>query len=148
MRYVALFFVRVVVPKPGIVMPMILSLLHPSFSYAMAVTRSASVLSRPPDMPIIAVLQPIWLSLFARPVAWMSRISLHLLSRSVSGANGYYIYRKTTTGTWTLLGKSTTGSYIDKTAQKGVTYVYTVRAYNGSVLSSFYSTGIYVKDVY
>ena len=73
---------------------------------------------------------------------------ISLKFNTVSGANGYYVYRKTLTGSWVLIGKSSTGSYVDKTAQKGVTYVYTVRAYNGSVLSSFYATGIKVKDVY
>ena len=73
---------------------------------------------------------------------------ISLKFNTVSGANGYYVYRKTLTGSWVLIGKSATGSYIDTTAQKGATYIYTVKAYSGSVLSSYYSTGIKVKDVY
>ena len=70
---------------------------------------------------------------------------------TVSGAKGYYIYRKTTSGSWSRVGtvkSGTTSTFVDKTAKKGVTYIYTVRAYNGSVLSSYYSSGIKVKVVY
>ncbi len=73
---------------------------------------------------------------------------ISLKFNTVSGANGYYVYRRTLTGTWVLIGKSTTGTYVDATAQKGVTYIYTVKSYSGSVLSSYYATGIKVKDVY
>lgn len=70
---------------------------------------------------------------------------------TVSGAKGYYIYRKTTNGNWVLVGNvksGTTGTFTDKTAKKGATYIYTVRAYNGSTRSSYYSSGIKVKVVY
>ncbi len=70
---------------------------------------------------------------------------------TVSGAKGYYIYRKTLNGSWVNVGTvndGTTSTFIDKTAKKGVTYIYTVRAYNGSTRSSYYSSGIKVKVVY
>ncbi len=70
---------------------------------------------------------------------------------TVSGAKGYYIYRKTLNGSWVNVGNvksGTTATFTDKTAKKGVTYIYTVRAYNGSTRSSYYSSGIKVKVVY
>ncbi|MBO5064693.1 MAG: leucine-rich repeat protein [Clostridia bacterium] len=67
---------------------------------------------------------------------------------TVSGADGYYVYRKTVTGTWVLIGKSAAGAYIDTAAQKGASYIYTVRAYNGSTRSSYYANGNTVKVVY
>ena len=63
----------------------------------------------------------------------------------VSGANGYYVYRKTGTGGYSKIGTVTSGStvsYTDQTAASGTTYIYTVRAYNGTVLSSYDSTGV------
>ncbi len=60
----------------------------------------------------------------------------------VTGATWYSVYRKGTTGTWTRIG-TTTGNnkvtYIDKTAEKGKRYTYTVRACYGSYISSYYS---------
>ncbi len=68
----------------------------------------------------------------------------------VTGAKTYRIYRKTDlNGDWIKLadvnGKIT---YTDKTAKKGTTYYYTVRAFNGSYKSSFLSNGVKIKDVY
>ncbi len=66
------------------------------------------------------------------------------------GAAGYYVYRKTGSSGWTKIANvkgRTTVSYLDKTAKKGVTYTYTVRAYSGSSGSSYYS-GISCKDKY
>ncbi len=59
----------------------------------------------------------------------------------VSGASGYYVYRKATAdGSWVNLGKTTSLTYTDKTAREsGVKYFYTVRAYNSS------GKGIYSK---
>ncbi len=70
---------------------------------------------------------------------------------TVSGAKGYYIYRKTLNGSWVNVGNvksGTTSTFTDKSAKKGTTYIYTVRAYNGSTRSSYYSSGIKVKVVY
>ena len=44
-------------------------------------------------------------------------------------------------------GKTTT-SYLDKTAQKGKTYRYTVRAYSGSYKSYYNKNGLVIKDKY
>lgn len=70
---------------------------------------------------------------------------------SVKGAQGYRVYRKTGGGSWSLTkvveGNSEI-SYVDKTAKKGVTYTYTVRAYNGKTYSGYNSAGKTVKDKY
>lgn len=62
----------------------------------------------------------------------------------VTGAAGYYVYRKTSTGSWSriaeLKGASTLG-YTDTKASAGVTYIYTVRPYSGSVKGDWNSTG-------
>ena len=61
----------------------------------------------------------------------------------VTGATGYVVYRKTANGSWSRLAtikSGSTTSYTDTKASKGVTYTYTVRAYNGSAMSSFNST--------
>lgn len=62
----------------------------------------------------------------------------------VAGAAGYYVYRKTSTGSWSriaeLKGASTLG-YTDTKASAGVTYIYTVRPYSGSVKGDWNSTG-------
>ncbi len=71
-------------------------------------------------------------------------------TRSV-GATGYYIYRKIGSSGWkriaTVKGNNVL-SYTDKSAQKGKTYKYTVRAYKGSYKSSYYSSGQKIKDIY
>ena len=62
----------------------------------------------------------------------------------VAGAAGYYVYRKTSTGSWSriaeLKGASTLG-YTDTKASAGVTYIYTVRPYSGDVKGDWSSTG-------
>ncbi len=51
----------------------------------------------------------------------------------VSGATGYYVYRKQEGGSWSKLAKTTEPSYVDKSSKKsGVKYIYTVKAYNAS----------------
>jgi fibronectin type 3 domain-containing protein len=68
-----------------------------------------------------------------------------------ANCDGYYVYRKTQGSSWvriaTVKGADTL-SYTDKLAQKGTTYIYTVRAYKGSVLSSCFATGLEIKDKY
>ena len=64
----------------------------------------------------------------------------------IGGATKYYIYRKTSAGAkWKNIGSASTSSYIDKTAKSGTSYIYTIRAYDGSVLSSFNSNGWKIK---
>ena len=70
---------------------------------------------------------------------------------AVEGAKGYNVYRKTGNSSWTLIGKVNTAkctAYLDKSAKKGVTYTYTVRARNNTSLSSYNTKGISCKDRY
>ncbi len=70
---------------------------------------------------------------------------------AITGSTGYYVYRKTPGKTWTRIatvsGVNTT-QYVDKTAKKGVTYTYTVRAFCGKNISWYNTKGITCKDVY
>lgn len=80
-----------------------------------------------------------------------SKKGINLKFTEVKGCSGYYIYRRSVNGSWYFVGKtenSKSTAFTDKTAKKGQTYVYTVRAYNGKYLSSFYHNGKSVKDVY
>lgn len=66
----------------------------------------------------------------------------------ITGAKGYYVYRKVVGGGWTYIGAVASGSevtYLDKTASDGVTYIYTVKAYNGNVNSSYNPNGATIK---
>ncbi len=70
---------------------------------------------------------------------------------AVKGTTGYYVYRKTAGSGWTKVGtmKGTNNTtFVDKTAKKGVTYTYTVRACSGSTLSAYNTKGISCKDRY
>lgn len=62
----------------------------------------------------------------------------------VDGAGGYYVYRKTASTGWKKLESLSDSavSYLDTTIQNdsGTTYYYTVRAHNGSALSSYTTT--------
>lgn len=67
--------------------------------------------------------------------------------KKVSGAEGYYVYRKSGSS-WKKIKKITSGStvkYTDKTMSAGKKYVYTVRAYNGSKTSSYDKKGLTVR---
>lgn len=69
----------------------------------------------------------------------------------VTGAKGYYVYRKTGSGDWQKIATVKSGStvsYLNKSAKKGKTYSYTVRAYNGKYISSRNTTGLKIKDKY
>ena len=68
----------------------------------------------------------------------------------VTGAEGYYVYRKTSDG-WKRIGtvdSNSTLTYTDKTAKKGTTYTYTVRAFKGSTYSYYNTSGLKIKDKY
>lgn len=68
----------------------------------------------------------------------------------VSGASGYYVYRKTGSGDYEKIATVKGGtkiSYLDKKAKKGKTYYYTVKAYYSSY-SSAYRSGLKIKDKY
>ena len=67
---------------------------------------------------------------------------------AVRGTTGYYVYRKQAGTTWQHVGtcKGTNNvTFVDKTARKGVTYTYTVRACYGTTRSSYNPTGISCK---
>ena len=64
----------------------------------------------------------------------------------VSKADGYFVYRRTTNGSWSYIGKTTGTMYKDTTAKRGFTYYYTVRAKSGGNISpSFNSIGMKAK---
>lgn len=68
--------------------------------------------------------------------------SIKIQWNAVSGAKGYRVYRKASGETkWTQLAKVTGTSYTDKNVKVGSVYTYTLRAYNGSVLSAYNKTG-------
>jgi hypothetical protein len=70
--------------------------------------------------------------------------------KKVTGAKGYYIYRKTTGSKWKKIGTVKSGSkvaYTDKKAVKGKTYRYTVKAYNGKSVSEYDTNGKRVKYI-
>ncbi|MBE6801796.1 MAG: hypothetical protein E7530_02800 [Ruminococcaceae bacterium] len=84
--------------------------------------------------------------------ATSTKSGVKLQWNKISGASGYKIYRKTGNNPWgeaiaTVKGNSTI-TYVDKTAKKGVTYTYTVRAYNGTTKSGYIPEGKTVKDKY
>ncbi len=60
----------------------------------------------------------------------------------VTGAKGYYVYRKTGSGSYSRIATTTSLSYVDKTAKAGTKYTYAVRAYNGKTLSAFTAVSI------
>lgn len=61
----------------------------------------------------------------------------------VSGASGYYVYRKTPEGSWTRVAKTTALSYTDSSTRvSGTEYIYTVKAYNSSGNGIYDSFGI------
>lgn len=69
-----------------------------------------------------------------------------------TGSDKYRIYRKASgEKDWTRIATvkgSSKVSYTDKTAKKGVTYRYTVRAFSGSYKSAYDKTGYKIKDKY
>ena len=70
----------------------------------------------------------------------------------VTGAEGYYVYRKTGSGEYTKIATvegNSKVSYLDKTAKKGKTYIYKIRAYSGVASSkSASSKTLKITDKY
>ena len=61
----------------------------------------------------------------------------------ITGASGYYVYRKTSSGDWKKIATvkgNTKIKYLDETPRKGVTYQYRVKAYNGNYRSTYANT--------
>ncbi len=65
--------------------------------------------------------------------------------KKVTGASGYIVYRKTKSGDWKEIGKTTKLYYTDKKAKSGTSYDYTVRAYIGSVKSYYDTEGLSIR---
>ena len=64
----------------------------------------------------------------------------------VSGAKGYYVYRKTSGSGWKYIGKTTSTSFTDTKVSSGKIYIYTVKAFNNEKQHSTYNTtGIKIK---
>lgn len=62
-----------------------------------------------------------------------------------AGAKGYYVYRKGPNDkSWKRIGNVTGTSFKDKNVKSGTNYTYTVKAYNGSIYSSYHS-GVAIK---
>lgn len=71
--------------------------------------------------------------------------------KQVAGASGYYVYRKTSGSSWSRIATIsgvTKVSYTDKTAKKGTTYIYTVKAFRGKTMSSCDLGGISCRAKY
>ena len=86
----ALFFVRLVVPKPGIETAVIPVRGRCRESKARTVTSSAKVESSPPERPITADFPPVWRRRVFKPSACIVRISSQRSYRSEEsdGTNG------------------------------------------------------------
>ena len=61
---------------------------------------------------------------------------------AVTGATSYRVYRKSGSGGWTAVKDVTATSYTDTAVTGGVTYTYTVKAYDGSKWSGFDAKGV------
>ncbi len=69
----------------------------------------------------------------------------------VDGAKGYDIYRKSGNSGWVKIARvnsTRSTGYLDKSTKKGVTYTYTIKAFNGTSRSYYNTKGISVKDVH
>jgi hypothetical protein len=77
-----------------------------------------------------------------QPTVTLSKVTkgVKIAWKKITGASGYYVYRKTVSGSWNkikTISSASTTSFVDTTAKKGTTYYYTVKAYNGSSFSSY-----------
>ena len=64
---------------------------------------------------------------------------------TINGAKGYYIFRKDVSGGYKKIANTTNLSYTDKNVKNKTTYYYAVRAYNGSLMSSYTNNRITFK---
>ncbi|MBR2715600.1 MAG: Ig-like domain-containing protein [Ruminococcus sp.] len=65
----------------------------------------------------------------------------------ITGATGYYVYRKPSGGSWTKIATFKTNStltYTDKKGKNGTSYYYCVKAYKGSTTSALSNTPLIV----
>ncbi len=95
----------------------------------------------------------IWLRYLATPTlksVTSTTSGVKFTWSKVTGAEGYYVYRKTT-GDWKRIATvkgNTKVTYLDKTAKKGTTYTYTVKAFKGTTYSYYNTKGLTIKDKY
>ncbi len=69
---------------------------------------------------------------------------------SVNGAERYRIFRKTPTSSWIKVGCTTNNSFVDATAESGLTYIYTVRCISNDekiYTSEYDNEGIRIKYI-
>ena len=99
-------------------------------------------------------LDGIKIRFLAAPIidsAVSTQTGIKLKINPVKGSKGYYVLRKTGSGAWSRIYTITNPNnliYTDKTAKKGKTYIYTIKAYNGDIISGYYYKGAEVKDIY
>lgn len=84
--------------------------------------------------------------------ATSTKAGVKLHWNKIEGASGYKIYRRIGNAPWgtaiaTVKGNSVE-NYVDKTAKKGITYTYTIRAYRGTTRSAYVRPGTTIKDKY
>jgi fibronectin type 3 domain-containing protein len=77
-----------------------------------------------------------------QPVVTLSNVTkgVKISWKKITGATGYIVYRKTASGSWSrikTITSASTLSYTDTIGKNGTTYYYTVKAYSGSINSSF-----------
>ncbi len=83
--------------------------------------------------------------------ATSSKEGITVTINHVDGAKGYDVYRKTGNSGWVKIARvnsARSNGYLDKSTKKGVTYTYTIRAFNGTSRSYYNTKGITVKDVH
>lgn len=71
-----------------------------------------------------------------------SKNGIKVVWKAVSGAEEYRVYRKTGSSGWSLLDEVTGTNYTDEAVAASTNYIYTVRAKDGSAVSSYDSDGI------
>jgi len=71
--------------------------------------------------------------------------AVRLTWSKVTGAKGYYLYRMNSSKKWVRIATIKSGStvqYIDEGRAAGTKYTYTIKAYNGSYVSTFLTSGV------
>ncbi len=83
--------------------------------------------------------------------ATSSKDGITVTINHVDGAKGYDIYRKSGNSGWVRIARvnsTRSTGYLDKSTKKGVTYTYTIKAFNGTSRSYYNTKGISVKDAH
>ena len=87
------------------------------------------------EKPKQPVLQAVEYNNFSTVLTW----------NEVENAEGYYVYRKVSNGSWSKVGTTESLSFEDKTAKPGMTYTYTVSAYIDLAEGSYDEKGVTVS---